>query len=362
MSVEATPVTGDEAKVLAALRAGDESAFVALTEQYRGRLHLYCYRMLGSLEEAEDLVQETFLRAWRGRADFEGRSLFRTWLYRIATNACLNMLKRHPRRILVADVPPGDPSARVSPEERADLGAPPTDLPWLEPYPDSLLEQAAPSESEPDAIVVSRETIELAYLAAIQHLPARQRAVLILRDALGLSAKHAADVLELSIASVNSALRRARSTMRTRLPARRLDWAPVTSPTAEEQAVLQRYMDAHDRADVAAFTALLREDVRQSMPPYPSWYEGRAAVAAVFARYIDPDSPDYPGHIRLVPTAANRQLAAAAYLRPPRSAEYRLLGLNVLDIDGGLVREIVSFGVDLLGRFGLPPILESGPT
>ncbi len=162
--------------------------------------------MLGSFEDAEDLVQETLLRAWRGRASFQGRSLFRTWLYRIATNACLNALQRGPRRILVADVPPRDPAADLPLEERPDLGAPPAELPWLQPYPDQLLDQAAPSDAEPDAVVVSRETIELAYLAAIQHLPPRQRAILILRDALGWSAKDTAGLLETSVTSVNSAL------------------------------------------------------------------------------------------------------------------------------------------------------------
>lgn len=154
---------------------------------------------------------------------------------------------------------------------------------------------------------------------------------------------------------MNSALQRARSTLRTRLPARRLDWARATGPTQEERAVLERFMDAHDRADVTAFAALLREDVRQAMPPHPLWYDGRGAVARNFARYIDPGSPAYPGHLSLVPTAANRQPAAAVYLRRPGDVAHRLLGLSVLEVEDGLVVGIVSFGVDLLEPFGLPP-------
>jgi RNA polymerase sigma-70 factor, ECF subfamily len=357
MSVEGVTTQAEQAAVLAAARGGDASAFAALAERYRRQLLVHCYRMLGSLDEAEDAVQETFLRAWRARAGFEGRSLFRTWLYRIATNVCLNALERGPRRVLVADVPPQDPRATLSVEERPDLGAPPADLPWLQPYPDRLLDPVASGDQEPDAVVVARETIELAFLAAIQFLPPKQRAVLILRDVLGWSARETASLLDLSVAAVNSALQRARSTLRTRLPARRLDWARATGPTEQERAVLRRFMDAHDRADVAAFAALLREDVRQAMPPHPLWYDGRDAVALNFARYIDPGSPAYPGQLGMVATAANRQPAMAVYLRRPDDSAYRLLGLTVLDVEDGLVVGIVSFGVDLLEGFGLPPTL-----
>jgi RNA polymerase sigma-70 factor (ECF subfamily) len=354
MSVEGATSQVEQAEVRAAVRGGDASAFAALAERYRRQLLVHCYRMLGSLEEAEDAVQETFLRAWRARAGFEGRSLFRTWLYRIATNVCLNILERRPRRVLVADVAPRDPRAALSVEERPDLGAPPADLPWLQPYPDRLLDPAAPGDLEPDAVAVARETIELSFLAAIQFLPPKQRAVLLLRDVLGNSAKETAGLLDLSVASVNSALQRARSTLRARLPARRLDWARATGPTDQERAVLRRFMDAHDRADVAAFAALLRDDVRQAMPPHLLWYDGRDAVAANFARYIDPGSPAYPGQLRVVATAANRQPAMAVYLRRPDDSAHRLLGLTVLDVEDGHVVGIVSFGVELLGSFGLP--------
>jgi RNA polymerase sigma-70 factor, ECF subfamily len=349
----------EEAAILAAVRAGDHAAFAALAERYRRQLHVHCYRMLGSFEDAEDVVQEILLRAWRSRASFQGRSLFRTWLYRIATNACLKSLQRAPRRILVADVPPRDPSAELPAEERPDLAAPPAELPWLQPYPDHLLDQAAPSDAQPDAVVVARETIELAYLTAIQHLPPRQRAILILRDALGWSAKDTAGLLETSVAAVNSALQRARSTMRARLPARRLDWAQPTRPSDDERSVLRRFMDAHNRADVAAFAALLREDARQAMPPHLLWYDGREAMVTVFARYIHPASPNYPGRLRSVPAAANRQPAAAVYLRREGDDRYRLLGLNVLEVEKGQVSAITSFGVQLLGAFGLPQTLPA---
>jgi RNA polymerase sigma-70 factor, ECF subfamily len=330
---------------------------VALAERYRRQLHVHCYRMLGSFHDAEDMVQETLLRAWRARDTFQGRSLFRTWLFSIATNVCLSALARSKSRILVADVPPRDPEQKLPAEERPDLGAPPADLPWIQPYPDRLLDETASSEAEPEAVIVSRETIELAYLAAIQHLPPRQRAVLLLRDSLGWSANETATLLETSVASVNSALQRARSTMRSRLPARRLEWTSATSPTKEERAVLRRFMEAHDRADVAAFSALLAEDARQAMPPHLLRYEGHDALTTLFANYIRSDSIHYPGHLRLVATAANRQPSAAVYLRQPSRSEYRLLGLDVLDVEAGLIVGITSFGVQLLGSFGLPPTL-----
>src|ERR671914_1885022 len=188
---------------VAAIRAGDESAFVTLAERYRRQLHVHCYRMVGSLEDAEDLVQESILRAWRKRSSFESRSSFRGWLYRMATNACLDFLERRPPRVLAPDVvPASDPSL--------DLPAP-AELPWLDPYPDRLLEPAASSDEEPEAAAVRRETIELAFMAAIQHLPPRRRAVLILRDVLGWSARDTAAALAVTVASVNNSVQRARA-------------------------------------------------------------------------------------------------------------------------------------------------------
>lgn len=333
----------EAAAFVAAVRSGDEDAFAALTEPYRRQLHIHCYRMLGSFDEAEDLVQETLLRAWRGRAGFEGRSLVRTWLYRIATNACLDHLETSSRRVQALESPQG--------AESHDMGR-------LQPYPDRLLDQLASSEAAPDTLVIARETIELAYLAAIQYLPPKQRAILILRDALGWSAKETAVLLDESVASVNSALHRARSSMRKRMPKQRLDWSAAAAPTAAEQKLLVRYMDATDRADVTALTALLREEVRLTMPPYPTWFQGREEIANAFALSTDPSLPTYLGQLRTVSTAANRQPAVAAYVRRPRDSEYRALGIDVLRLEGDLVIEITRFvSADIFTAFGLPPTL-----
>ncbi len=330
----------DTAAVVAAAQAGDEAAFASLVERYRRELHVHCYRMVGSFEDAEDLVQETLLRAWRKRASFEGRSTFRAWLYRIATNACLDALAHDLRR------PPPVPGSPLPP---------PADLPWLQPYPDLLLDGVAPGEGEPDAAAVSKETIELAFLAAIQHLPPRQRAVLILRDVLGWSAKETASLLEGTVASVNSALQRARATLKERLPRRRLEWAADSDPSEEERALLQRYVDAHDRADIAGLAELLREDALLTMPPQPLWYRGRDVIATFLAEFVEPGSPDYIGHFRLVPVRANRQPAAANYLRRPGDSVHRAITLDVLRVEQGKIVEIVAFPADLFPAFGLPP-------
>jgi RNA polymerase sigma-70 factor, ECF subfamily len=304
--------------------------------------------MLGSLEDSEDLVQETFLRAWRGRAGFSPRetSSFRAWLYRIATNACLDVLRKRPRRILPPQVAPaGDPAAPPPL---------PADLPWLQPYPDRLLEPIAPAGDEPGAVVVARETIELAFLAAIQHLPPRQRAVLILRDVLGWSAKETALLLEASVGSVNSALQRARATLRDRLPERRTEWAPSSGPSEEERELLRRYVEAHERADTDALAELLREDARLVMPPHPTWYAGREAILTAMGQGFDPEF----GRLRTLVAGANMQPAAAHYLRRPGESAYRPLALDVLRLEGGRVAAIDSFVFPgLFPAFGLPPTL-----
>jgi RNA polymerase sigma-70 factor, ECF subfamily len=319
-------------------------------ERHRRGLQVHCYRMLGSLEDAEDLVQETFLRAWRGRAGFSDRGpfSFQRWLYRIATNACLDVLRSRPRRLLPPDMaaPMADPAAPPPP---------PADLPWLQPYPDRLLEPASPAEDEPGAVVVARETIELAFIAAIQHLSPRPRAVLILRDVLGWSAKDTAALLDASVASVNSALQRARVTLRHRLGEPRTEWASSAASSDEERELLRRYLDAHDRADADALAELLREDARLAMPPHPTWYAGREAIRIASRQGFDPEF----GDIRSVGTAANRQPAAAHYLRRPGESEYRALALDVLRIEDGQIAEITSFvSAALFPAFGLPPALR----
>ncbi len=309
--------------------------FEHLVERHGAELRVHCYRMLGSLHESEDLVQDTFLRAWRGRAGFvEGSA--RAWLYRIATNACLDVLRARPRRILVAPGPASEPDAAI---------LPPADLPWLQPYPDTLL----------DDQLVARETIELVFLAAIQHLPPRQRAVLLFRDVLEWSAKEVAAQLDATVASVNSALQRARSTLREQLPERREDWAATTDEHAD---LLRRYVDAHEQADVEGFAALLHEDARLTMPPHPMWFDGRATIAAASARGFDPAF----GSLRSVVTAANRQPAVAHYLRPPEADEYRPLALDVLRVEHGRIVEIVSFvEPELFEAFGLPDEFSARP-
>jgi RNA polymerase sigma-70 factor, ECF subfamily len=329
--------------VVAAARAGDESAFTVLVNGYRRELQVHCYRMLGSFEDAEDIVQDTLLRAWRHVHGFEGRSSFRAWLYRIATNACLDALARRPPRVLPHQVAAAaDP--RVPPLPTADVA-------WLEPYPDRLLEPTAPRDAEPDAALVTKETIELAFLVAIQHLPARQRAILLLRDLLGWPAKEVAAALDITVDSANSALQRARSTMRKHLPRRRLEWTAESDSDERERSLLRRYLDAHERGDAAAFAALLRDDVRLTMPPTPTWYDGRDAVVTFHAEQVLVPAIQW----RALPTRANRQPAAALYTRRPGETEYRATVIDVLGIEDGLVATIDSFlRPSLFPAFGLP--------
>jgi RNA polymerase sigma-70 factor (ECF subfamily) len=337
----------DEGATVAAARAGDESAFAVLVERYQRELRVHCYRMLGSYDESEDLMQETFLRAWKNLSAFEGRSSLRAWLYRIATNACLDALDGRARRVLPQDLSaPSQPVAAVSAR---------TDVSWLQPFPDAAWEPVGPSDDEPDAVVVARETIELAFLATIQHLPPRQRAVLILRDVVGWSANQTAAALDSSVASVNSALQRARATIRDVLPERRLDWSPSATPTPDERAVLRRYMDAVEGADLGGVATLLAEDVRTMMPPYDVWFEGRDVVMAALTDSWNPQSPNYVGRFRMVPVGANRQPGAAAYLRAPGDTEFRAFAIGVLRIEGGAIAEITAFHEPrLFAAFGLP--------
>jgi RNA polymerase sigma-70 factor (ECF subfamily) len=344
--------TGDDDAVVAAARAGDEAAFTALVQRHRVELRVHCYRMLGSFEESEDLVQETFLRAWKNLGGFEGRSTLRAWLYRIATNACLDALDGRARRALPRDL--------TGPSDPAVAAAPRTDVAWLEPFPDRAWEPVAPAEAQPDAAVIARETIELAFLAAIQHLPPRQRAALILRDVLGWPAKQTAALLEGSPASVNSALQRARCTLREHLPDRRVDWAPSAEPTEREREVLRRYMAAVEGADLAAVADLLADEVRTMMPPYPQWFQGREAVLAALAASWQAGSPAYVGRFRLLPTRANSQPAAAAYLRGPGDPAYRAFAIGVLRIVDDRVEEIVAFhNPRLFPAFALPMALPA---
>jgi RNA polymerase sigma-70 factor, ECF subfamily len=298
--------------------------------------------MLGSLEDAQDALQEAFLRAWNGRATYGRQSTFRAWLYRITTNACLRILERRPRRLVPYDAGPA-----------AELGArpqPPADLAWLQPYPDLLLDE----DPEPGDAVVARETIELAFLAAIQHLPPRQRAVLILRDVLDWSTNETAMVLDMSVAAVNSALQRARATMKEQLPAARLEWATAADAEQAERSLLETYMEAWERHDASRLVALLREDVRLAMPPHPTWYEGREAVAAFLDGVAFP--PGSEAH-RFVPTRANRQPAYGVYRG--EGAEARPFAIHLVVIEAGLVTDMHFFKYpELFPAFGLPDTLR----
>jgi RNA polymerase sigma-70 factor (ECF subfamily) len=328
-----------DSEVLAAVRAADGAAFAGLAERYRRELRVHCYRMLGSFDDAEDLVQEALLRAWRYRGSFQGRSTFRAWLYRIATNVCLDFLDRCPRQPA-----PGETGR-------------PAEVGWLQPFPDRLLEPVAAREAEPEAVAVARETIELAFVVAIQHLPPRQRAVLILRDLLGWSAAETAALLEMSVAAVKSALQRARPVLRAHLPERRAGRASATPLADRERELLRRFVAAHERADVAALAELLSEDVRLSMPPLPYSFAGRADVVAFVENALGPGSPLHRGQWRGVPVAANRQLAMAGYIRLPGEPAYQPQVFNVLRVEDGEITEIVTFEPHVFGAFGLPATL-----
>jgi RNA polymerase sigma-70 factor (ECF subfamily) len=320
--------------VVATAIAGDEPAFAALAERYRRELHVHCYRMLGSLDDAEDAVQETFLRAWRGREGFDGSGLFRAWLYRIASNVCLDMIRRssHQARVLRSFA----------------------EVPWLQPYPDRLLAEAAAPAGQPDTAAIERETIELAFVAALQVLPPRQRATLIARDVLGWPASQTADLLEMSVAAANSALQRARATMRAHLPARRGEWSAGQLSTTERE-LLDQFIDAHERCDAAAAVAIAARDIRITMPPYSLCYDGVEAIAPLLDRAL---GPDREGDWRLAPTGANRMPAAASYLRRPGDSAFRAFKIDVLRVDGGLIREVTTFGAALFPAFGLPPAIR----
>jgi len=310
-----------------------EPAFSELTQRHRPELQVHCYRMLGSFEESEDLVQETFLRAWRRRETFEGRSTFRAWLYRIATNACLDLLARR----------------RPEPASGGEVL-------WLQPYPDRLLDELPAADAdEPEALAVARETIELAYVVAVQHLAPRARAALILRDVLGWPARDVADLLGDSVHSVNSALQRARAAMREHLPAERQEWTG-SADDADNRELVRRFTEASVATDIETIATMLRDDVRFAMPPTQGLIVGRDAV---LADWIAGGYPEMTG-LRPLPAAVNRQPAVAYYLWREQEAAYLPLTIDVLRISGGQVTEVTIFDADQFPRLGLPERLEAG--
>jgi len=303
--------------------------FTTRAERHRRELHVHCYRMLGNFEEAEDLVQETFLRAWRSRDSFAGGEGFRAWLYKIATNACLDAIRSRKRRL-------------------ASVGSF-AEVPWLQPYPDRLLDEVAPSDEEPDAVVVTRESIELTFIAVIQLLPPKQRAAVILRDVLEWSAAETAELLEISVAAANSALQRGRATLHDQLPERR-EQSSAGELSGEERELLAAFIDTHQRGDFEGAAAVMHEHIRVTMPPYPFLYEGRAALEPLWVRAFASGM----GEWRLVATQANRMPTAASYLREPGSSEFRAFKFDVLRIADGKIREVTTFGPELFEAFGLP--------
>jgi RNA polymerase sigma-70 factor, ECF subfamily len=315
--------------------------FTSLTGRFRGELLAHCYRMLGSAEEAEDLVQETYLRAWRSFAGFEGRSSVRTWLYRIATNVCLTAIERRGRRPL----PSGLGGAAEDP--RAQLVSSP-EVPWLQPFPDLL----AGGHEDPAAVTVTRTGIRLAFVAALQYLSARERAVLILRDVLDFPAAEAADLLGTTTTAVNSGLRRARAQLAQALPAED-ELAEPTDPG--QRALLDRFAAAFENADANALAELLREDVVLEMPPLLTWFAGRDTVLRFVAASLLPG----PGLLRLVPVTANGQPAFAVYERDP-DGRFRAHAIQVLTVtDTGIARIVAFADPTLFGPFGLPSHLPA---
>jgi RNA polymerase sigma-70 factor (ECF subfamily) len=335
-----------ERELLAAARGGDEDAFRALVEPSRGELHAHCYRMLGSLQDAEDALQETLLRAWRGLEGFAGRSSVRTWLYAIATNACLNAIARRPKRVLPVDY--GPPS-----EPELDPGPPPVESVWLEPYPDEV-HGVADGYAAPEARYDQREAVELAFIAALQHLPPRQRAVLVLREVLGFSAREVAASLETTVASVNSALQRARKTVDERLPEQSQQATLRTLGDERVRELVERYVDAWARGDVDALHALLAEDAVFSMPPWSFWWRGRETIAGFAAEAVE-----FCAESRPLPVRANAQPAVAYYALNAETGRYTATAIDVLTFEGARIKEITAFvSPEAFPRFGLPPELD----
>jgi RNA polymerase sigma-70 factor (ECF subfamily) len=320
-------------------RAGDHQAFAALTDPYRRELQLHCYRILGQVQDAEDAMQETLLSAWSALESFEERSTLRSWLYRIATNRCLNMLRDSGRRPATAA------GVASTPPEPTRYG----EVLWLEPYPDALLEGIADSAAGPEARYETREAVTLAFLTALHRLPPRQRAVLVLRDVLGFSATDVAAMLDTSPTSVNSALIRARATIEERGPRTHVR-APLPR-SAQERELVARFADAFERGDVEPIVALLAEDAWLTMPPEPHEYQGREAIKQLYAHaFARRDNPH-----RLISTRANSQPAFCQYVKDPHTDVGRALALLVLTLEGDRISHITRFEASsALTHFGLP--------
>jgi RNA polymerase sigma-70 factor (TIGR02960 family) len=333
------------AELIGRARQGDGEAFEALVDRFRRELHVHCYRILGSAADAEDVLQETMLAAWQGLGAFEERSSIRTWLYRIATNRCLNALRSASRRPTVESS-----LVWTNPPEPAGV----SEVPWLEPYPDVLLDQVAEIEAGPEARYERNEAISLAFIRALQLLPPRQRAALVLRDVLGFQAIEAAQILETTTASITGALQRARATLAEHMSPD-ADREPPPAPNSpEEAALVNRLAAAFADGDVGGILGLMTEDIWLSMPPVPFEYQGRdvaaEALSIVFGR----------GRVhRLVTTRANGQPAFGVYVRDPHGGVFHANGLMVVTLAGNLVSAMTRFDNSALARFGLPRTLDA---
>jgi RNA polymerase sigma-70 factor (ECF subfamily) len=320
--------------------------FPRLADPFRRELLAHCYRMLGSVHDAEDQVQETYLRAWRAYGSFEGRSSMRTWLHRIATNTCLDALESRGRRPLPTGLgaPNADPLGELV--ERAEV-------PWLEPVADDMVGAEAAEGADPASVVASRESVRLAFVAALQHLPPRQRAVLLLREVLKWRASEVAELLDTSVASVNSALQRARAQLNRLAPSE----GSVAEPqTPAQRELLDRYMAAFEAKDVQAIVALFTQDAVWEMPPFTGWYRGPEDIALLVTTHC----PGDPGGMRLIPAALNGQPSFAMYLREEPGQDFRPFQLHVVELDGDAVGHVTAFlDVALFARFGLPASLPA---
>jgi RNA polymerase sigma-70 factor (TIGR02960 family) len=326
-------------------RAGDEQAFAELTEPFRRELHVHCYRILGCLQDAEDALQETLLAAWRGLDGYEQRASLRTWLYRIATNRCLNQLRAGSRRAPVGDMPFGDAPVPEATRE--------TEIIWLEPMPDVLLETLADSAPGPAAVYAAHESISLSFITILQTLPPRQRACLVLRDVLGFHAAEVAEMLESSEESVTSALKRARATLAA--DPELLRSPPPAPDSPEERELLRKLTIAYETSDVDALVALLTEDVWIRMPPLPLEYQGRETTRQFMRDVVFGGGRSY----RVLPTRANLQPAFGMYPRDEATGLYRAYGVVVFTLSGSEVAAITRFDNSVLGHFGLPRTLPA---
>jgi RNA polymerase sigma-70 factor (ECF subfamily) len=331
--------------LLSRAQAGDQQAFAQLTDGYRGELKLHCYRILGSTQDAEDALQETFISAWQALPNFEERASLRTWLYRIATNRCLNMLRAASRRPEVAS------SLNTTLGEPTRVG----EVVWLEPYPDILLDGLPDDSPGPDARYETRESVSLAFITVLQLLPPRQRVALVLRDVLGYRASEAAEMIEATEASVESALKRARLTLHDRLAEPKDREAPPAPNSAVERQIVARVTAAFEAGNVDELLVLLTEDVLVTMPPIPGELEGRKDAGRYFRKTLFRPGPS----MRIVPTRANGQPALASYVRDPQTDLYHASGIVVLTLSGRLTSAMTLFDKDVLSSFGLPRALFS---